>query len=136
MSVEIIFTKKDKEVVEENHTETVAEALEKKVKTKNETLQWKSSFSECYSRFYNIIGSKGEYFPEVNFRPNRQDYRAVFVWIPSRKEIRFIKAVRKSDKYTTSSQWKILKQIETHPQKVLEEIKQNVETTCNTKETC
>lgn len=135
MSIEIVFTEKDKETVAENHNETVAETLEKKVATKNETLQWKSSFAECYNRFYNIIGSNDEHFPEVNFRPNRKDYRAIFVWLPSRNEIRFIRAVRKSDKYTTSDQWKILKQIETHPQKVINEVQSAIENNHNTKGT-
>ena len=128
MTIEIIFTQADEETVIENHNEMVAEKLKSKIETKNETLQWKSTFSECRKRFYSIIGS--------NFKPGGKNYRAVFAWLPSKQEIRFVRAVAKENRYTKSKQWDIIKQIETHPEKVLQEIQTKCNADENTKEVC
>lgn len=136
MTIEIIFTQADEETVIENHNEMVAEKLKSKIETKNETLQWKSTFSECRKRFYSIIGSNDAYFPEVNFKPGGKNYRAVFAWLPSRQEIRFVRAVAKENRYTKSKQWEIIKQIETHPEKVLQEIQTKCNADENAKEVC
>jgi hypothetical protein len=126
MSIKISFTDADKQHVADNHCQIVAERLEKKIKDKNKTLEWKSNFTECQHRFYNVIGSNNAFFPEMKFTPNGKNYRAILAWVKEVQTLEFICAVKKADDYQNSDQHDILTQIETHPQKVIRQAKQSL----------
>lgn len=126
MSIKISFTDADKQRVANNHCQIVADRLEKKIENKNKTLEWKSNFGECQHRFYNVIGVNGTFFPEMKFTPNGKNYRAILAWVSEAETLEFMCAVKKADDYQNSNQHHILSQIETHPQKVIQQAKQSL----------
>lgn len=120
MAITISFTSDDKEQVKQNHSKRVADELEAKIQSKNNTLDWIDDFNQCRQRFYNVIGAKGCFFPELKFSPERKHYRAILAWIKPAETIEFLCAVKKADRYESSNQAEIITQIETHPKKVIQ----------------
>ncbi|WP_302083616.1 hypothetical protein [Salinibaculum rarum] len=122
MSLKIVFHPEDKQAVADKHSQTVADRLEKVIKNKNETLQWKDSITECRRRFYNIVHKGGEYFPEIAFSPKQTNYRAILAWLPNAECLVVYAVVEKTDHYQSSKQHALLDQIYKHPKEVVESV--------------
>ena len=126
MSIEIKFCEKDAAQLRENHNENIVERLISKIKTKNDTLQWKDTIEGCTERFYTTIKQDGETFPIIQFAVNTTEYRCILCWIPEYEEFEFIKVVGKEDSYPNSFQRQIEDKILKHPTKVKEEAKESL----------
>ena len=126
MTLKIQLTAGEKERIVKQHGNEVAERLEGKIESKNETLQWKRNIESCSQRFHNMIERHGEYFPEIYFTANSSDYRAILCWVEERETFVVLSVVRKEEYYQTSTQKKILNTIENHPRQVVDQARKQI----------
>lgn len=122
MQFEIVFTPDDAERVTQRYNKSVAEKVEKAVKTKNETLEWKQSLNGAKKRFHNVVETNGECFPEVMVSANQSRYRAILGWIEGAQKFAFLIAVEKEEHYQTSRQHDIIDAIDKNPHELIHEL--------------
>lgn len=127
MGYEICLTETDRDRLVSNHSERIAEALEDKIRKKNEELQWVENFKQLTGRFYNFFGSKGQHIAEINFTSGSKQYRGIFLAVPEAKKVIFCSVVPKGqDNYLGSDQDEVIRALQSNPKKVQQKAKDKI----------
>jgi hypothetical protein len=103
-SPRITLTHPQKREIRRKHDNTVVTALETRIETLNETLQWKSDLAECLPRFETTFEADGKQIAQLRFSAHNRNYRALSCWVPGADRFVVFAVVEKEEQYAGSTQ--------------------------------
>jgi hypothetical protein len=106
--------------IRQEHGEEALNSFESKLEKKRQQLQWITDVSQLSKRFWRVVGSDGVTFPEMWFAAQSNNFRAIFVAVPSAKKLVFRDSLKKDEGHGRLKQSQLLQSLRKNSRRELE----------------